>query len=142
MTGLSCVVALSSPLAWLDNCVFYGVHDHRDLHSFPTRRSSDLWLEAAKVTLDDPDRGPRFLDSAHSLHAALDDQGVLLGRSVLVREEVEAGRLVKPFDISIPSDYAYWIICPKADINRPKVRLFRDWLLAEAAALGPQDTPQ
>jgi len=101
-----------------------------------------VWLEAAKVTLDDPDRGPRFLDSAHSLHAALDDQGVLLGRSVLVREEVEAGRLVKPFDISIPSDYAYWIICPKADINRPKVRLFRDWLLAEAAALGPQDTPQ
>lgn len=101
-----------------------------------------IWLDAAGVTLADPDRGPGFLDSAHALHAALDGQGVLLGRSVLVREELEAGRLVKPFDISIPSAYAYWIICPKADVKRPKVRLFRDWLLAEAAALGPHTKTQ
>lgn len=94
------------------------------------------WLDAAGVRLDDPDRGPGFMDTAHALYAALDGQGVLLGRSVLVREDLKAGRLVKPFDISIPSAYAYWIICPKADVNRPKVRLFREWLLAEAEALG------
>ena len=49
---------------------------------------------------------------------------------------------MKPFDISIPNAYAYWIICPKADVNRPKVRLFRYWLLAEAAALGPHTKTQ
>jgi len=97
-----------------------------------------IWLDAAGVTLADPDRGPGFLDSAHALHAALDGQGVLLGRSVLVRDELEAGRLVKPFDISIPNAYAYWIVCPKVDVNRAKVRLFRDWLLAEAEALKPE----
>lgn len=95
-----------------------------------------IWLDAAGVTLAEPDRGPGFLDSAHALYAALDGQGVLLGRSVLVREDLAAGRLVKPFDISIPSAYAYWIVCPKADVKRPKVCLFRDWLLAEAKALG------
>lgn len=95
-----------------------------------------IWLEAAGTTLPDPDRGPGFLDSAHAMHAALDGQGIWLGRSVLVRDELEAKRLVKPFDISIPSAYAYWIVCPKADVNRSKVRLFRDWLLSEAGALG------
>jgi len=94
-----------------------------------------IWLDVAGTTLEHPDRGPGFLDSAHALHAALDGQGVWLGRSVLVRDELNAGRLVKPFDISIPSAYAYWIVCPKADVNRTKVRLFRDWLLAEAGAL-------
>jgi len=94
-----------------------------------------IWLDAAGVTLADPDRGPGFLDSAHTMQAALDGQGVWLGRSVLVQDELDAGRLVKPFDISIPGAYAYWIVCPKADVNRSKVRLFRDWLLAEAAAL-------
>ena len=94
-----------------------------------------IWLDVAGITLEHPDRGPGFLDSAHAIHAALDGQGVWLGRSVLVRDELEAGRLVKPFDISIPGAYAYWIVCPKADVNRRKVRLFRDWLLAEAGAL-------
>lgn len=94
-----------------------------------------IWLEAAGITLPDPDRGPGFLDSAHALHAALDGQGIWLGRSVLVRDELEAKRLVKPFDISISSAYAYWIVCPKADVNRSKVRLFRDWLLFEAGAM-------
>lgn len=100
-----------------------------------------IWLDAAGVKLADPDRGPGFLDSAHALYAALDGQGILLGRSVLIREDLAAGRLVKPFDISIPSAYAYWIICSKADVKRPKVRLFRDWLLAQVQALGPSVGP-
>ena len=99
------------------------------------------WLDAAGVHLDDPDRGPGFMDTAHALSAAVDGQGVLLGRSVLVREDLEAGHLVKPFDISIPSAYAYWIVCPKADVNRPKVRLFREWLLAEVEAIGAGEGP-
>lgn len=94
----------------------------------------DVWLAAAGVRGVDPDKGPGFMDSSHALSAALDGQGVLLGRSVLVKDELAAGRLVKPFDISIASAYAYWIICPKADANRLKVKLFRDWLLAEAGA--------
>ncbi|MCK5576344.1 MAG: transcriptional regulator GcvA [Sphingomonadales bacterium] len=94
-----------------------------------------IWLDVAGITLEHPDRGPGFFDSTHAIHAALDGQGVWLGRSVLVRDELEAGRLVKPFDISIPGAYAYWIVCPKADVNRRKVRLFRDWLLSEARAM-------
>jgi LysR family glycine cleavage system transcriptional activator len=36
--------------------------------------------------------------------------------------------------LSLPVPYAYWIVCPKAMAKLPKIVLFRDWLLAEAAA--------
>ncbi len=93
-----------------------------------------IWLEAAGVDTVDPERGPGFLDSSMALQAAIDGQGIMLGRSVLVADDLAAGRLIKPFDISFPNAYAYWVVCPKADVNRPKVRAFRSWLLDEAEA--------
>jgi LysR family glycine cleavage system transcriptional activator len=33
----------------------------------------------------------------------------------------------------MPAAYAYWIVCPKATANLPKIVAFSDWLLAEAA---------
>ncbi|MCH7930192.1 MAG: hypothetical protein IIA01_06790, partial [Proteobacteria bacterium] len=44
-----------------------------------------------------------------------------------------AGRLVKPFDISLPAEYAYYVVCPEATAERPKIAAFREWVLAEAA---------
>ena len=44
--------------------------------------------------------------------------------------------LVRPFDLTIPIDFAYYIVCPPEYYDRPKVRAFREWLLAEAEAQG------
>jgi LysR family glycine cleavage system transcriptional activator len=41
--------------------------------------------------------------------------------------------LVRPFELALPVTYAYWIVCPKATANLPKIVTFRDWLLSEAA---------
>jgi LysR family transcriptional regulator, glycine cleavage system transcriptional activator len=35
--------------------------------------------------------------------------------------------------LSLPVSYVYWIVCPKATTNLPKIGTFREWLLAEAA---------
>ncbi len=43
------------------------------------------------------------------------------------------GRLVRPIDVSLRMSKTYWIVCPKATSNVPKIATFRDWLLAEAA---------
>lgn len=45
-----------------------------------------------------------------------------------------AGRLVRPFDITLPAPYGYYIACPKPAADQEKVTLFRDWLIAEAAS--------
>ena len=39
---------------------------------------------------------------------------------------------VKPFDISLPADLAYYVAYLPRALERPKVKAFRDWLFAEA----------
>jgi LysR family glycine cleavage system transcriptional activator len=68
------------------------------------------------------------------MQAAMAGEGVALGRSVLVADELADGRLVRPFDVSLPAEYAYYVAYPEAAAGRPKVRAFRDWLLEEAGA--------
>ena len=91
------------------------------------------WLEAAGAKNVDATRGPILNQASMALDAAVDGQGVALGRSALAAWDLMAGRLVRPFELSLPVPYAYWIVCPKATAKLPKITLFRDWLLAEAA---------
>ncbi len=90
------------------------------------------WLAAAGVAGVDPSRGPRYSHSSLVLQAAIDGQGVALGRSSLVSLDLEAGRLVQPFGPALPSHYACYVVSPVATAERPKIKAFRDWLLEEA----------
>lgn len=91
-----------------------------------------LWLLAAGVKDVDPDRGPAFTDSSMVVQAAVEGQGVALARSALADVDLASGRLVKPFDVSMPARWAYYFVCPVATRDNPKIVAFRDWLLAEA----------
>jgi len=89
------------------------------------------WLTAAKVSGVRWDRGPIFVDSSMLIQAAEAGQGVALARGVLARDELRAGRLVRPFELSLPNDYAYYVVCPEATAERPRVAVFRQWLLEQ-----------
>jgi DNA-binding transcriptional LysR family regulator len=43
-----------------------------------------------------------------------------------------AGRLVRPFELSLPAGFAYYVVYPPRALKRPKVNAVRDWLMAEA----------
>ncbi len=89
------------------------------------------WLETAGVRDVDATHGPGMSPSAMVVQAAIDGQGVALGRSVLVEADLAEGRLVKPFELTIPLDYAYYLVCPESAAERPKVAAFRQWIMAE-----------
>ena len=91
------------------------------------------WLQAAGLPDIDADRGPRFSNSVLALEAALAGQGVALVLKLLVAADVAAGRLVIPFDLALPSPYAYFLVTAEAVARREPVAAFRRWLLAEAA---------
>jgi LysR family glycine cleavage system transcriptional activator len=67
------------------------------------------------------------------IDAAIDGQGIALARTTLAATDLISGRLVRPFAEELRLSKTYWIICPKATATVPKIVLFRDWLLAEAA---------
>jgi LysR family glycine cleavage system transcriptional activator len=91
-----------------------------------------MWLRSAGLDHIDPHRGPTFLSSDHAIQAAIQGEGVALGRSALVADELAAGRLVRPFKLSLPAGFAYYVVCPPHALQRPNIKAFRDWLLAEA----------
>jgi LysR family transcriptional regulator, glycine cleavage system transcriptional activator len=61
-------------------------------------------------------------------------QGVGLARWSLALDELAAGRLVMPFPKAKPlaTGPAYYLAASRLSLQRPSVRAFRDWLVAEA----------
>jgi LysR family transcriptional regulator, glycine cleavage system transcriptional activator len=98
------------------------------------REDWNMWLQAAGVTGFDATRGPGFDDSGLLIQAAIEGLGVALGRSALVKGDLQAGRLVRPFAASLPAESAFYLVYPPELENEPKVKAFRDWLIATANA--------
>ena len=92
-----------------------------------------MWLQRAGVKGVNANRGPVFLGSDLAIQAAIQGEGVALARSALVEDDLLAGRLVQPFDISLPGVWSYYIVCPPKHLERKRVAAFRDWLLEERA---------
>ena len=90
-----------------------------------------IWLHGAGIDNVDPHRGPTFLSSDHAIQAAIQGEGVVLGRSALVADDLAAGSLVRPFEFSLPAGFAYYVVYPPRALQRPAVKTFRDWLMAE-----------
>ena len=105
---------------------------HTLLH-LDSRQDWLKWFDAAGVTEVDLSRGPVLNQASMVIDAAVDGQGVALARTALAARDLLAGRLVRPFDLALPVSYAYWIVCPRANADLPKIATFREWLLGEAA---------
>jgi LysR family glycine cleavage system transcriptional activator len=105
---------------------------HVLLHEESNEVDWRMWLMAAGVEGVDASRGPIFSHSTMSIQAAIRGEGVALGRTALIEEELAAGQLVRLFALRLKADMAYYVVCPARALERPAVRAFRDWLLAEA----------
>jgi LysR family transcriptional regulator, glycine cleavage system transcriptional activator len=90
-----------------------------------------LWLDAAGASDVDASKGRRFGQSNMSIQAAIEGLGVALGRAPLVADDLAAGRLVRPFETSVPSGYDYYFVCPPRALDHPKIAAFRAWIRAE-----------
>ena len=89
------------------------------------------WLDAAGISGVDGERGPGFNHSYHVILAAINGDGVALGRSVLVADALARGDLVRPFAITTPSTYSYYLICAEPLIDDPVMAAFRAWIMTQ-----------
>lgn len=92
------------------------------------------WLAAAGCDEVNAERGPGYSHSNLVLLAARAGEGVALGRSVMVADDLAAGRLVRLFDFALPAPQAYYLACVEGEEDRPKIRAFREWLSGEFEA--------
>src|SRR4051812_736788 len=115
-----------------------GLREPEDVLQFPLlhlndRRDWSRWLEAAGASGEGLLHGPILNHASMLIDAALDGQGIALARTALAAADLINGRLVRPFQTTLPLKNTYWIVCPKATSALPKIGVFRDRLLAEAA---------
>lgn len=90
------------------------------------------WLEATGATQVDADRGPVFPSIYLAQEAAVAGHGVALGVAPLVEEDLQRGRLIKPFDHSLDNAYAFWIVRRRPAAANPAIDAFCRWLWQEA----------
>jgi LysR family glycine cleavage system transcriptional activator len=101
------------------------------------------WLEHAGVTgLELKGGGFSFNYSNLLIQAAVDGLGVALGNTMLASDDLRAGRLVKPFDISVPLDTGYYVVYVRDALKRPKIRAFRDWVMDQVAPFRAEMSPE
>jgi LysR family glycine cleavage system transcriptional activator len=94
------------------------------------------WLAAAGAEGVDGARGPHFTTWALALQAAQAGHGVALGSRTLVDAELAAGTLVRPFKetLTAPAELGFYLVCPAATADRPKIRAFCVWMREAAGA--------
>jgi LysR family transcriptional regulator, glycine cleavage system transcriptional activator len=109
------------------------LRDHALLHNTNNGDDWRLWLTAAGLPPDiSKQPGITFDLILMTVQAAIDGMGVAMGRTSYVKDDIAKGRLVVPFDIALPADAGFYLVSPEGTPDSPKLRAFRQWLVALA----------
>ncbi|MBF7072995.1 transcriptional regulator GcvA [Glaciecola sp. MH2013] len=103
---------------------------HLLLHD-SSRAAWKNWLRAFDIRGVNVNQGPMFSHTMLVLQAAALGQGIALSNTVLARPEIEAGRLICPFEESIESKDAFYLVCHQGQSEVSKIQVFREWMLAQ-----------
>ncbi len=114
------------------------LRDHMLLHTSTNSDDWRQWLTAAGLPSDiSKQPGITFDLILMTVQAAIDGIGVAMGRTSYVQDDIAKGRLVVPFKIALPVDAGFYLVSPEGVAEPPKLRAFRQWLIASA-----KNTPQ
>ena len=102
----------------------YDLHWQEDWHE---------WLHAAEL----PNVENYFGFSLYSMliKSAKEGTGLAMGHTGLIKKELEAGTLIKPFNLEIPSRNRYFAVTTKEILRKQSVETFWNWLLKNFAQI-------
>jgi LysR family glycine cleavage system transcriptional activator len=98
-----------------------------------------VWFEVMRTPLPATKGVLRFSHYDMMLRAAINAQGICLGRLPLISELLENGTLIAPLAdarySSTTQDRADWLLAAPSAHERPEVQTFMQWVLARTAPL-------
>lgn len=89
------------------------------------------WLKHAGAPEVDASRGLSFTPSHLVINAAIDGLGVALAKDSWVEQDLLAGRLVRPFDVALPVESAYYMVFPSHRGDDVRIATFVEWVRSE-----------
>lgn len=87
-----------------------------------------LWLEKAGLAHDFNDQGPvvdNYLQALEMLH---EGDYLVMAREAFAKKDLEQGRIVRPFNITVPEPGSWYLVYPKQQNIKPEIELFHRWL--------------
>lgn len=127
------VLRSGPPLASIDDLA-----NHRLLQSRYRRNDWFDWLRAVGRSdlegLVSRQRGG-FQNSLLAYQAAIEGMGVVIGQTRLLANDTAAGVLVRPFDLPVTREFAYYLLVPDNRRHSRKVEAFRVWLRSETQTM-------
>ena len=99
----------------------------------------DHWFAAAGVegATRSRTRGLRLDSQADEGHAAMGGQGFVLLTPAFWKNDIADGRLVQPFALTATAGFRYWLVTAPERRSVPKVKRFREWIMAMVAETAP-----
>lgn len=110
------------------------VKNNRLIRSVKAQVQWPTWFEAMNVAPGEP-AGRLSFDRSHmAVDAARLGLGIALESDLMMEDELRRGSLVMPVsrtpELRISTQ---WLVCPRSNLRRQRVRIIIDWLRAEAA---------
>lgn len=111
-----------------------------DLNKLPLLHHGDtrdwvLWLEAVTRKTIAVDRGTTFSDMTHVISACMAGNGAAISDSLLAKQALEEGKLIRLFETEVMARQSYYIVAEKERLERGIVRIVVEWLMREFAPL-------
>ncbi len=91
-------------------------------------------LQDQGISVTEVNKTISFSSTSLAVSAASEGIGIALADTALLGRELESGRLVAPFDISLDSHNAFYLVYRKNHGLTPAMMAFRDWILEEMQA--------
>lgn len=105
-----------------------------DAFAWPGAEASaewQAWMQAIRPDWLPFVNGPSFNLASMAYSAALNHQGVAIGRASLILDELADGRLVPLLPVAVRSPASYWTVTRHRE--SPSVGVFEAWLATQAA---------
>lgn len=90
---------------------------------------AEAWLRAAGLPGAPSTTG--FDSYLLAIEAAIDGQGIAVVPTFLVEADLRSGRLVAPFEVTIPQPRRWYMVCRTGQQQLPHVAAFADWLQSQ-----------
>lgn len=122
--------ALHAP-ADLINCTL--LHDVTAWRNADDYSEWEYWGKAVDERGLDFSKGPTFNRAFLTLQAAINGQGVAMGRAALINDEISSGQLVDLFpDLHVDTQQHYYLVYQPGALDNPRIKALHDWLVTQA----------
>ena len=129
--GILCHPGLAERHAGKDLATF--IRDNELIHvriaDQPRHHVWSQFVRQASLGTLNFERGLVFDTALLAVQYALSGEGLALVDLNLFRDDIQAGRLVRPFDVTLDDGYGYYLITDPEALSDTAIALFRSWLI-------------